>query len=212
MKPITIALADDHRIFREALKLALSTVADLLLVGEAASGAETLAVVAATRPDVLVLDIALPDMNGIEVAKLLKQRFPELGVVALSGYAERMFVEEMLKAGAKAYIVKSAGADELVAAIRLVARGERYMSSDALSSMMRGVEPQETPPRSVLSPREQEVLRLLAKGMRSIQVGQELGIAATTVEVHRRNIKEKLGLHSAVDLVRYAIREGMVKA
>lgn len=212
MKPITIALADDHKIFREALKLALSTVADLLLVGEAASGAETLAVVAATRPDVLVLDIALPDMNGIEVAKLLKQRFPELGVVALSGYAERMFVEEMLKAGAKAYIVKSAGADELVAAIRLVARGERYMSSDALSSMMRGVEPQETPPRSVLSPREQEVLRLLAKGMRSIQVGQELGIAATTVEVHRRNIKEKLGLHSAVDLVRYAIREGMVKA
>lgn len=212
MKPITIALADDHKIFREALKLALGTVADLLLVGEAASGAETLAVVAATRPDVLVLDIALPDMNGIEVAKLLKQRFPELGVVALSGYAERMFVEEMLKAGAKAYIVKSAGADELVAAIRLVARGERYMSSDALSSMMRGVDPQETPPRSVLSPREQEVLRLLAKGMRSIQVGQELGIAATTVEVHRRNIKEKLGLHSAVDLVRYAIREGMVKA
>ncbi|OMG56388.1 DNA-binding response regulator [Azonexus hydrophilus] len=212
MKPITIVLADDHKMFREALKLSLSSVADILLVGEAGSGAETLAAVTATRPDVLILDIALPDMNGIEVAKELKQSFPALGIVALSGYADRMFVEEMLKAGAAAYVVKSAGADELVAAIRAVALGERYMSSDAQNSVMQGVVQKDTPPRSVLSPREQQVLRLLARGMRSTQIAQELGIAATTVEVHRRNIKEKLGLHSVVELTRYAIREGLAVA
>ena len=212
MKPITIVLADDHRMFREALKLSLSSVADILLVGEAGSGAETLAVVAATRPDVLILDIALPDMNGIEVAKELKQSFPALGIVALSGYADRMFVEEMLKAGATAYVVKSAGADELVAAIRAVALGECYMSSDAQNCVTQGLVAKDTPPRSVLSPREQQVLRLLARGMRSTQIAQELGIAATTVEVHRRNIKEKLGLHSVVELTRYAIREGLAVA
>lgn len=212
MKPITIVLADDHKMFREALKLSLSAVADVLLVGEAGSGAETLAVVAATRPDVLILDIALPDMNGIEVAKELKQSFPALGIVALSGYADRMFVEEMLKVGATAYVVKSAGADELVAAIRAVAVGERYMSSDAQNSVTQGLVQNDTPPRSVLSPREQQVLRLLARGMRSTQIAQELGIAATTVEVHRRNIKEKLGLHSVVELTRYAIREGLAVA
>jgi len=212
MKPITIVLADDHKMFREALKLSLSSVADILLVGEAGSGAETLAAVTATRPDVLILDIALPDMNGIEVAKELKRSFPALGIVALSGYADRMFVEEMLKAGAAAYVVKSAGADELVAAIRAVALGERYMSSDAQNSVMQGLVQKDTPPRSVLSPREQQVLRLLARGMRSTQIAQELGIAATTVEVHRRNIKEKLGLHSVVELTRYAIREGLAVA
>lgn len=212
MKPITIVLADDHKMFREALKLSLSSVADILLVGEAGSGAETLAAVTATRPDVLILDIALPDMNGIEVAKELKRSFPALGIVALSGYADRMFVEEMLKAGAAAYVVKSAGADELVAAIRAVALGERYMSSDAQNSVMQGLVQKDTPPRSVLSPREQQVLRLLARGMRSMQIAQELGIAATTVEVHRRNIKEKLGLHSVVELTRYAIREGLAVA
>lgn len=212
MKPITIVLADDHKMFREALKLSLSSIADIVLVGEAGSGAETLAVVAATRPDVLILDIALPDMNGIEVAKELKQSFTALGIVALSGYADRMFVEEMLKVGATAYVVKSAGADELVAAIRAVARGERYMSSDALNSLKQGVVGKDTPPCTVLSPREQQVLRLLATGMRSTQIAQELGIAATTVEVHRRNIKEKLGLHSVVELTRYAIREGLAVA
>jgi len=212
MKPITIVLADDHKMFREALKLSLSSVADILLVGEAGSGAETLAAVTATRPDVLILDIALPDMNGIEVAKELKRSFPALGIVALSGYADRMFVEEMLKAGAAAYVVKSAGADELVAAIRAVALGERYMSSDAQNSVMQGLVQKDTPPRRVLSPREQQVLRLLARGMRSMQIAQELGIAATTVEVHRRNIKEKLGLHSVVELTRYAIREGLAVA
>ena len=212
MKPITIVLADDHKMFREALKLSLSSVADILLVGEAGSGAETLAAVTATRPDVLILDIALPDMNGIEVAKELKRSFPALGIVALSGYADRMFVEEMLKAGAAAYVVKSAGADELVAAIRAVALGERYMSSDAQNSVMQGLVQKDTPPRRVLSPREQQVLRLLARGIRSMQIAQELGIAATTVEVHRRNIKEKLGLHSVVELTRYAIREGLAVA
>lgn len=211
-KQITIVLADDHKMFREALRLSLNGVSDILLVGEAGSGAETLAVVTATSPDVLVLDIALPDINGIEVAKELKRTSPGLGIVVLSGYAERMFVEEMLKAGATAYVVKSAGADELVAAIRSVAAGQRYMSSDALNSLTQGLVGTDTPPRSVLSPREQQVLRLLAKGMRSVKIAQELGIAATTVEVHRRNIKEKLGLRSAVELTRYAIREGLAVA
>ena len=207
MTRIRLVVADDHRMFREALRLSLAAARDIVWAGEAATGAETLAVVERLQPDIVVLDIALPDMNGVEVARQLRLRSPQSRLLALSGYDERMFIEAMLSAGAQGYVVKSAGGDELIEAIRKVASGGQYFSGDAQHSLS-----QEKAAEAVLSPREQQVLRLLAGGLRSVQIGAELGITAATVEVHRRNIKEKLGLRSVVELTRYAIRAGLVSA
>lgn len=210
-----LMLVDDHRMFREALRLPLAAEADMEIVAEAGSGAEALAVAAACRPDVVVLDVALPDMSGIEVAGRLLAAEPQLRLVALSGYADRLFVAEMLKAGVRAYVVKSAGADELVRAIRAAVEGHVFLSPEvtgvALGQGNRSSE-DVAPPVSVLGPREREVLRLLAGGMRSVAIADALGISPATVDVHRRNIKRKLGLDTVAALTRYAIREGLVLA
>lgn len=208
-----LMLVDDHRMFREALRVPLAAEADMEIVAEAGSGAEALAIAAACRPDVVVLDVALPDMSGIEVAGRLLAADPRLRLVALSGYADRLFVAEMLKAGVRAYVVKSAGADELVRAIRAAVGGHVFLSPEvtglALGHGNRGSE-DVAPPMSVLGPREREVLRLLAGGMRSVAIADALGISPATVDVHRRNIKRKLGLDTVAALTRYAIREGLV--
>ncbi len=210
---IRVLLADDHRMFREALKTPLAAEADIDVVGEAGTGADTLAALGTVAPDVLVLDIGLPDISGIEVARMVAKLHPTVRVVALSGYADRLYVEEMLKAGARGYVVKSAGADDLIAAIRAVARGGTFLSSEATQAMRRHRHDdpgQAVPPPSALGKREREVLCLLAEGKRSAEIAASLGIAVATAEAHRRNIKQKLGLHSTVDLTRYAIREGLV--
>lgn len=212
---IRIILADDHRMFREALAGSLAADPEIEVVAEASSGGETLAVLAASPADLVVLDIGLPDMSGIEVARRVRERWPAVGMVALSGYADRQFVEEMLKAGAQAYVVKSAGTDELLNAIRAVAKGQCFLCAEVTRFMVRGLGAEgggTAPPVTVLGRREQEVLRLLALGRRSAAIAAELGIAAATVEVHRRNIKEKLGLRTTAELTRYAIREGLASA
>ncbi|MBI4697087.1 MAG: response regulator transcription factor [Gammaproteobacteria bacterium] len=210
---IRILLADDHRMFREALCSQLAAEPDVAIIGEANTGAEALEALQGEAPDVFVLDIGLPDMNGIELAKRVTREYPQIGIVALSGYAERMFVEEMLKAGAKAYVVKSAGMSDLLNGIRAVAKGKSFLSAEVTGLMLRRVGANENkiaPPVTVLSRREQDVLRLLADGRRAAAIAGELGISVATVEVHRRNIKDKLGLRTTADLTRYAIREGLV--
>lgn len=208
-----LMIVDDHRMFREALRVPLAAENDLEVVGEAGSGGEALAVAADVRPDLVLLDIALPDMSGIEVAARLLAAHPRLHLIALSGYADRLFVAEMLKAGARGYVVKSAGADELIRAIRAVVGGLVFLSPEvtggALGQAGSGTD-EVAPPVSVLGPREREVLRLLAGGMRSAAIAAELGISPATVDVHRRNIKRKLGLHTVANLTRYAVREGLV--
>jgi len=209
---IRILLADDHRLFRESLRMALTKEPDLEIVGEASSGAETLALVAQLLPDVLLLDIALPDSNGIEVARRLRHQCPAVVILALTGYADRMFIDEMIKAGAKGYVVKSAGAEDLIRGIRAVAGGGNYLCVEATQALLAGAETggsRVTPPVTVLSNREQQVLRLLAEGLRSSQIAEELGISAATVEVYRRKIKTKLDIHTTAELTRYAIREGL---
>ncbi|KIL99442.1 DNA-binding response regulator LuxR family [Paramagnetospirillum magnetotacticum MS-1] len=210
---IHVMLADDHRMFREALRVPLEAESDLEIVAETSTGSDTLAALENVRPDVLVLDIALPDINGIEVARAALKRHPGLQVVALSGFADRIYIEEMLKAGAHGYVVKSAGADELVSAIRAVAAGRSFLSPDVTHTMLRHVQPGEisaAPPPSVLGKREREVLGLLASGKRSSEIASLLGIAVATVEVHRRNIKQKLKLSGTADLTRYAVHEGLI--
>jgi two-component system NarL family response regulator len=211
---IRLMLADDHRMFREALCIPLVAEADMAVVAEASTGEETLAGVAEHLPDVLLLDIALPDIKGIEVARRVAKRFPAVRIVALSGYSDRLFVEEMLKAGALAYVLKSAGADELIMAIRAVMDGHSFLSPELTMARAGDVHLGEavSPPLSVLGRREREVLLLLADGRRSSGIAAELGISTATVDVHRRNIKRKLKMRTTAELTRYAVREGLCAA
>lgn len=208
---IRVLLVDDHRMFREALRIPLAAETDITIVGEAGNGEQAIECVSRLRPDVLVLDIALPDMNGIEVARQAIEKYPAIRIVALSGYADKLFVEEMLKAGARGYVVKSAGADELLRAIRAVIDGHLFLSPEITGAALGrpAGTAQSAPPLSRLGKREQAVLSLLARGMRSSEISETLRIATATVNAHRRNIKKKLGLSSTAELTRYAIREGL---
>ncbi len=208
---IRLMLADDHRMFREAIKASLSAETGIEIVAEAGNGEETIRAADNSRPDVLVLDIALPDMSGVEVARRVMEKHPALRIVALSGYADRMFVNEMMKAGARAYVVKSAGTDELISAIHAVIAGHLFLSPEVtLAAVDRNISSGAHPPISVLGGREREVLRLLARGMQSTEIAAKLGISTATVKSHRRNIKHKLDINSTAELTRYAIREGLL--
>ncbi len=209
---IRIALVDDHRMFRDVLRIALAAEPGIEVVAEGGSGAEALALLATLPLDVLVLDIALPDMSGVEVARRVGRDYPGLAVVALSGYADRLFIDEMLKAGALGYVLKSSGADELIMAIHAVAGGRLFLSAEVADCMLNRLaagQPGVTPPVTVLGKREQDVLRLIAAGKRSAEIASALGVAIGTVSVHRSNLKKKLGLTSTAELTRYAIREGL---
>lgn len=210
---IRIALADDHKMFREALRIPLELEADFEVVAEAGSGGELLARLPSLAPDVLVLDIGLPDMNGIEVAQQVCERHPDVRVVVLSGYTDKVFVDEMLKAGARAFVAKSAGADELAMAIRAVHSGKIFLSPEVAGGVVQHIPTanrSSAPPISILGKREREVLRQLADGKSAPETALILGISPATVDAHRRNIKQKLGLNSIAELTRYAIREGLV--
>ncbi len=209
---IRIAMADDHAMVRKALLSSLSAEPEFEVVAEAGTAGEIITLVAQTQPDVLLLDITLPDRNGIEVTRELHRSHPSVKVIALTGHGERPFIEAMLKAGAQGYVVKSADAIDLVTAIHTVARGRKYLSSEVNEVLLKRFEPGqavEAPPLSVLSNREREVLRLLVQGNRSHQMANLLGITAETVDVYRRNIRKKTGLRTVAELTRYAIREGL---
>lgn len=209
---ISVLLVDDHRLVREALRDALAKEPDIDVVGEAGDASTAFERARSLRPDIVVLDIGLPDMNGIEAATKLKE---EVGVnakiVALSAYSDRRFATEMLRAGAASYVTKSSVGAELIRAIRAVAGGQTYICPEVagalVSGMRNGQERNETPR---LSRREREVLRLIAEGTRSPSIAGQLHISLGTVEVHRRNIMRKLGLRTVADLTRYAVREGLV--
>jgi two-component system NarL family response regulator len=207
---LRLVLADDHRMLREALMEMLAREPGLEVVGEAGSAREALEKVAQLKPDVLVLDLGLPDMTGIEVARRL--RGGKTAVLVLSAHADRRFVEEALKAGAAGYITKSAAAGELAGAVHAVASGGSYVSPDVAGALVRAIrepKPGTPPPSSILGRREREVLALIAGGMRSSRIAEQLHIKVGTVEVHRRNIARKLGLHTVAELTKYALREGL---
>jgi DNA-binding NarL/FixJ family response regulator len=214
MKPVRIMLADDHPLIREAIAHLVASAPEFELVGEAADGKECLERIADLRPDILILDIAMPDMNGEQVSRELRRRYPDLKIIALSGYNDRQFVRAMIKAGAKAYVVKSASGRELIHALRAVASGKNYLSPEVTGAVMTLWE--DTAPSAGLSQpdslgkREKEVLKHIAEGHRSAIIAAQMGIAVATVEAHRRNILRKLQLHSAADLTRYALRHGLI--
>jgi two-component system NarL family response regulator len=208
---IRVLLVEDHRMVREALCEVLTKVPDIEIVGEAGDAREALKQAVDLDPDVVVLDIRLPDVNGIEVAARLRDAGCRAKLVALSAFADKRFVTAMLRSGASAYVTKSAAGTELVQAIRAVAAGHGYFSPEiagALASEVRD-RPQvgEAQP---LARREREVLRLIAEGVRSPAIAEQLHVSLATVEVHRRNIMRKLGLRTVAELTKHAIREGIV--
>lgn len=202
---IRVVIAEDQRLVREALGALIAREEGMEVVGQAATGREAVDLCLSVRPDVLVLDISLPEMDGVAVARTLHGKLPTLKVLALSVHAEAHFVREMMRAGAAGYLIKGSALAELSHAIRVVTAQGRYLSPDldlqeAAASASRA-----------LSAREREVLALLAGGRRSGEIAQALGISPGTVEAHRRNIMRKLDLHSVADLTRYAVREGIVQ-
>jgi two-component system NarL family response regulator len=208
---IRVLLIEDHRMVREALCEVLQKVPDIEFVGEAGDAREGLKQVIDLKPDVVVLDIRLPDLNGIEVAARLRDAGSHAKVVALSAFADKRFVTAMLRSGASAYVTKSAAGTELVRAIRAVAAGHGYFSPEIAGTLASEVRDRplagEAQP---LARREREVLRLIAEGVRSPAIAEQLHVSVATVEVHRRNIMRKLGLRTVAELTKHAIREGIV--
>jgi two-component system NarL family response regulator len=207
---IRVAIAEDQRLVRELIAALIGKELDMAVVGEAANGREALAMAHSVRPDVLLLDIGLPELDGIDVARRLRKEQGEaIKLIALSIHTEPHMVRAMLQAGASGYLVKSAAPAELVHAIRTVMEGSIYLSPDIARFALDAVPATGPRPEPQLGHRERQVLALLAGGMRSAKIASELSISAATVEVHRRNIMRKLDLHSVAELTKYAIRQGL---
>lgn len=209
-RPINVVLVDDHRLLREALRDTLAREDDVQVVGETGQGLQAIEWVREKQPDVVVLDIGLPDLNGIEVAARIHESRADTRIVALSAYSDKRFVNEMLRAGAAAFVSKASAGTELVVAIRAAAAGDSYLSPDVAAALAAQVRSEATEPEARLGRREREVLRLVAQGLRSPAIAETLHMSVATVDVHRRNIMRKLDLHTVADLTRYAIREGIV--
>ncbi len=207
---IRVLLVDDHRLVREALREALGKVADIEVVGEAGDARTAIEECRVLEPDVAVIDIGLPDLNGMELTARLREADLNVRVVALSAYADKRFVTEMLRCGASAYVIKASAGTELVRAIHAVTAGQSYLCPEIAEAVIAEVrDPQAGREAPRLARREREVLRMIAQGMRSQAIGEQLHISVGTVEVHRRNIMRKLGLHTIAELTKYAIREGI---
>ena len=211
MKRIRILLADDHAVVRQGFKMILDAQADMEIVGEAANGRQAVDLAEQLRPDVVVMDVSMPELNGIEATRRLASSLPRARVVALSMHKDSVYVREILRAGARGYLLKDSGAADLVAAIRAVASGESYLSPAVSNAVLDDYRRLATNPIDLLTSREREVLQLLAEGKTNKEIAGVLNLSVYTVEAHRGRIMEKLNLHSIGELVRFAVRSGLIE-
>ncbi len=215
MAPIKLILADDHAMVRSGLRMLLEAQTDMDIIGEAENGVQALEMVVALKPDVILMDVQMPEMNGIEATRIIKQeKGLETAVLALTIYEDDQYFFEMLKAGASGYIPKRAAPDDLVTAIRIVSRGDVFLfpslATRLVQDLVASKEPEAQPLPDNLTAREHQVLMLIAEGYTNPQIAPQLGISVKTVDRHRENIMRKLNMHSRVDLVKYAIRKGLI--
>jgi two-component system response regulator NreC len=213
MPAIKILLADDHELIRTGIRNLLESNKDFVIVGESGDGEETITKVREVKPDVVVIDISMPKMSGIEVTKRLKEKFPAVKVLVLTMHENVEYVYQIYKAGAGGYLLKNAGREEITSAIYAVARGEKFFSPRIselmISDYMQKAERRDSQAADVsLTKREEEILRLIAKGMNNQQISDQLFISPRTVDTHRTNIMQKLNIHDAANLVRYALEHG----
>lgn len=209
---IRVVVADDHAIVRTGIRALLASAGDMALVAEAGDGRAAVDAVTRHRPDVLLLDLTMPELNGLEVITRARAASPHTGVLVLSMHAASEFVRPALRLGARGYVVKGSGLDDLVRAIRIVAAGGTFLEA-SVASVAEGdlVDPgRPADDLDQLTPREREILQLVAEGYTNKNIGKRLGLSVKTVDVHRTNVMKKLDLHSAQALTRYAIRRGLV--
>jgi DNA-binding NarL/FixJ family response regulator len=211
---INIVLADDHQVVRKGVKALLSSEADFNIVGEAGNGLETIEVVEKVKPDILVLDLMMPGLNGLEVNRQLSKKCPGTRTVVLSMHGSEAYVLEALRSGARAFVLKDAPPEELVHAIREAYAGRRFLSSplseNAIEAYTRKTELTNIDPMDNLTAREREILQLTAQGLTNAAIGSRLFISPRTVETHRTNLMRKLELHNHAQLIQFAIQHGII--
>jgi two-component system, NarL family, response regulator NreC len=215
MRKIRIVLADDHKLMRSGVRVLLERQQDFTVVGEASDGREAVALVNSQKPDVLVMDIGMPNLNGIEAAAQITQSHPEISIVMLSMHSDESYVLRALNAGAKGYLLKDSAETDLIRAVHSVADGKSFFSPAVskvlLDDYVRKLKRSGTDdPYDLLTPREREVLQLVAEGKSNKEVAQLLNLSVYTVETHRSNIMEKLNLHGVPELILYAVRKGVI--
>jgi len=209
---IRVLIADDHQIVRAGLRQFISDEPDIRVEGEAASGDEVMARLRETEFDVVVLDISMPDRNGIDVLKLIRQRHPDLPVLILSTYPEDQYAINLIRAGASGYLTKESAPDDLVKAIRTVAQGRRYVSPTVAELLIGGLEkPTDQPLHQTLSKREFQIFCKLSRGQSVSVIADELFLSVKTVSTYRSRILEKMGMKTNADLTYYAIKNGLVE-
>jgi DNA-binding NarL/FixJ family response regulator len=210
--PLRILVADDHAIVRQGLKLLIDSQQDMQVVAEAADGNAALERADAVKPDIVVMDISMPGMNGLTATRMLKERQPQVTIVALTRHEDEAYLEELLRAGASAYILKQSAPADFLQAIRAVAAGGIYldpaMTSRVAGGLLAGKPHVNAETSAKLTERESEVLRLVAVGHSNVEIAARLGIAVKTVEVHKANAMRKLGLTGRVDVIRYGVLQG----
>ena len=205
----TVLIVDDHKILREGLRSLLEDAQDIKVVGEAASGDEAVTRAAALKPDVVIMDVGMPDINGIDATQRIRAEMPAVKVIALSMHSDRRFVTGMLSAGASGYLMKDAAFEELAVAIRAVQQGEVYLGTGIAGVVVDQLVGDRFARKRALTQRETEVLQLLAAGKSTVEIAASLALSVKTVETHRRQVMHKLDLHSVAELTKYAIREGL---
>ena len=209
-----ILLVDDHQMMRDGLRVLLEKEPGMRVVGDANTGRDAIHLIKELNPDVVVMDIALPGLNGIEATRQILELQPRIKVIALSMHSDKRYVIHMLKAGASAYLLKNCASDELVQAIHAVNANQRFMSQSIAHTLANHVVQDQAAAGGTaytdLTSRERQVLQLLAEGMTSKEIASELSISIKTVDTYRRDIMHKLDLHGIAELTRYAIREGLI--
>lgn len=211
-----VLLVDDHRILRQGLKALLEHQSDLQVIGEAEDGREAMAMVQSLRPDIVLMDISMPNLNGIDATRRILETSPATKVIALTALSSSNLVRDILKAGAARYILKDSAVDDLIKAIQTVLAGRVFISPrvaanvvDGLMNQQVGQVPEVPSVFNRLTPREREVLQLMAEGKATKEVARDLKVSVKTAETHRRAIMEKLDIHSVAELTKYAVREGL---
>jgi len=210
---IKILIADDHGVLRAGLQALLQAEPDFQIVGEAADGSEVLRLAGSLQPDIVMMDISMPGLGGIETTRRLREDHPEIRVLILTVHEDRELLQEAIRSGASGYILKRAVKSELINAIHSVARGDLYVHPAMMRALISSVQVYNAEKRTIqepLTPREVEVLRLIVQGYTNVQIGEKLNISVRTVEYHRANIMDKLNLKSRVGLVRYAAEHGLL--
>ena len=206
---IKIVLVDDHKLLRDGLRNIIEQRSNMHIIGEASDGREAIIICSKLLPDVVVIDVAMPGLNGIESARQIHKNNPDIKIIGLSMHSSKQFIQDMFRAGAFSYLLKDGDSDELIIAITTVMQGKKYLSKDINPEFLALLKRGETLQKSSLSSREKEVLKLISEGNSSREIGEILFLSSKTIDVHRNNIMQKVDLNTIPELTKYAIKKGL---